>query len=168
MVTGSGGGGGYNGDGGACGGMQGILKSCANATPGFTALAATDQAKCLCVAPAADFDGQVASCCAVAKTAAPSLFAVATALEGFCASAGTGGGLSSYSFAVPSAAATTTDSGSGSGMGTGTGTGTTTRVDVTITVVPTQAQAKAALTKVTRGGVVGVSFVCAAVVLFLC
>jgi hypothetical protein len=153
---------------GGCGVMNNLMTVCANQTPGFTTLQPSEQAKCLCsgsFSPAA-FDNAVSSCCQVAKTQNPAIYATVSALEGFCASA-SNTGLPPYSFAPP-----TSPPNNSPASNSATETETHSRIDVTVTIpAPTasavQANTGPGLRKPTTMEIVWLSFGCAAVVSFL-
>jgi len=68
------------------------LSYCISASPGFTALAPSLQAPCLCYSSTSWdpslFDNAVATCAEYASTAVPSDYSAFSALEGFCTSVG--------------------------------------------------------------------------------
>lgn len=80
----------------ACSTVANVLTFCNSISPGFSTLAATDQAPCLCYNSTSWvpnwFDGAVETCAQYIQTADPSdtsLYSSLVTLEGFCSSVGT-------------------------------------------------------------------------------
>jgi hypothetical protein len=162
-----------------CNSANEMLNSCSSQTPGFSSLQPTEQAKCLCYVstswcPSA-FDDAVATCAVYARTVASSAYAAITPLTGFCGSVGSlTAAPASYSVATTMSAVSSTAMTTGT-TSTGTsgngGTSTSTVLETTITIGGARhTQANAGMTvrkEMSEGSVVGFSFFCALLVLFL-
>jgi hypothetical protein len=76
----------------ACSFVLAALSFCISASPGFTTLAPSLQAPCLCYSSTSwdpnPFDNAMATCAEYASTAVPSDYSVISALEGFCTKVG--------------------------------------------------------------------------------
>jgi hypothetical protein len=163
-----------------CNSVNQILNSCSSLTPGFSSLQPKDQASCLCYVSTSSwcptaFDNAVGTCAVYAQTAAPSVYSALTGLEGFCASVGDMMTPASYSVAttLSAVASATLSNGPSSTKGVpGGGTSTTTELATTITIggernTETAKSGELQLQRWSEGEVVGFSFFCALLVLFL-
>jgi hypothetical protein len=76
----------------ACSFLGAAISFCLSASPGFTTLAPSLQAPCLCYSSTSwdpsPFDNAVATCAGYASTAVPADYSDVVALEGFCTSVG--------------------------------------------------------------------------------
>ena len=164
----------------ACGLVSSAIDACTQLTPGFSRMNATDQALCLCYVSTSywepsRFDNAASTCAQVAQTAASYLYLQYSKLEGFCS--GVGNILSR-----PSVVASTTTNPHNTPQDSKTNGYTTTteasRVatntggDFTSIISPTDTggapgKSEGEITRASKQEVILLSFVCAAVLLFL-
>jgi hypothetical protein len=169
-----------------CNSVNSMLNDCSSSFNGFWSLQPKDKAKCLCYVSSSSwcptaFDNAVATCAGYAQTADPSVYSEMTALGGFCAGVGdflaTPTTPASYSVATTLSAMTSPTLTSGpkstkaSSSGSGGGTSTT-DLETTITIggarnTETSKSGAVQSARMSEGQVVGFSFLCAILVLFL-
>ena len=168
----------------ACVVVNSAIAACNQLTPGFSSINGPDHALCLCYismstwAPT-QFDNAVSSCAQFAQSSAPSLYLQYSTLEGFCTGVGDILNLSSFvvsttaaSIVSPQTSKTSGCATTGGGYGT-SGMATNTGADFTITIpqatntgVPS-GKSEGGTVKASEREVIFLSFVCAALLLFL-
>jgi hypothetical protein len=169
-----------------CAAVTSALVSCMGKTTGFEDMEPTEQAKCFCYDSATSwaptqFDNDVSACAYYAETAGSSystFYPAVTPLMGLCASAGnilstrmpnpvsTSIATSPAPTSPPDGGMATSTESRGDKTSSDTTLDTTVTIRATRTPVPAEIN-KGSMRKVKRAEVVGISFCCAAVLLFL-
>lgn len=165
------------GYGGQCTEVQEMLSACESATVGWTSLQPKDQASCLCYVSEAwcpsVFDNAVGSCAGYAMTADASVWPAVSAMVSFCGSVGDGTTSTPASYGVPTTLSAVASKSLTAPRSTGTiGGGGTSTAEITATTITIGAAHSTGGVPVghrewSEGGVVGFSFLCALLVLFL-
>lgn len=178
-----------------CANVNSILSSCALNTPNFFNMEPKEQANCLCynkikIFDPTKFDDAVHTCAEAAKKGNADIYFGINGLEGFCAGIGdimassstspsNSSSLSTTSPPITSSSSPPVDAGpttQSDGGGNGDSTGTVRSVSKTSSFIMVQTprpssetgSGHAGITIVNDGEVIGISFVCALVLLFLC